>query len=142
MTSWEAPDYKIKSTIPEVEYPKYIDLSGNAFEIRLSRIGRKKAIEGMIIIPETCATLLQENKGRIQGALWIDSKKAIIPIGENIKITLIKPCDPMWKFEKATRLLCKRLPFEISGVISKVEPISEALVYKVKNILRGKNKSR
>jgi len=134
MTSWNAPDYDVKLDIDNDKYNELIELSGNTFSLQIFRRERKRAIGGMLIIPEFTKF---ENHSTEQWAwLWIDSKKAIVPLDEEVTLTLIGECNPMYQFDDELDPLRKKLPVSLKGRIYGIEKFTEQEKDKVSDFLQ------
>ena len=135
MTSWRTPDYQINLHISIEEQPYLLEVSGNAFSIQLIRSNKKRTINGMIIIPKI--ETFTNTFINIWACLWINSKRAIVPTEESVKIKLIEECDPMHQFGNKREQLKKLLPLKLNGVIKKAEktPIKNI---QIKHILSEK----
>ncbi|MEI6894444.1 MAG: hypothetical protein V5789_07390 [Colwellia sp.] len=135
MTTWKESDHQIKLDISIEKHKALIELSGNTFSIELSRPNRKTAIKGMLIIYQL------DKQAKYQAVvstnLWIDSKRAIIPLDEKVRITLINECDPMYQLANEKSALRKILPVEFSGIIQQREKAKTEALIKNKAKLRG-----
>ncbi|OUS30997.1 hypothetical protein A9Q98_03780 [Thalassotalea sp. 42_200_T64] len=115
MTSWRSPDYQIHITLSK---GRLTFRAGNVFEVELKRESRSRLLGGMIMI--TAQEITQECH-HIYADLWIDSKTAIVPLNEIVRIRLMDECDPMYQSSKVKDELRKILPIELSGVIYSIE---------------------
>ena len=115
MTSLSAPDYVVKVETRAEINKKLKGLSGT-FSITLISSNIKGAISGMVIIFPLDEKVKYHEKLRIN--LWIDSKKAIMPINEKVLITLNEACDHMHQFNSDQEALHNTLPVSFHGEIT------------------------
>ncbi|KGJ88697.1 hypothetical protein [Thalassotalea sp. ND16A] len=119
MTSWRSPDYQIHLTLSK---GRLTFLAGNVFEAELKRKNRSRLLGGMIMI---AAQEINQQYHHIYADLWIDSKTAIVPLNEIVRIRLMDECDPLYQCSNEKDELRKVLPIELSGVISSIEQQTE-----------------
>lgn len=115
MTSYSIPDYRIK--LETEEQLKLNQLAGNTFTVSLLRQNRANLVSGMITIP---ATHQNNNIEQAWACLWINSKKAIIPLNESVQVTLLEECNPMYQFSDEKTVLRQRLPVTFKAEITKL----------------------
>ena len=115
MTSFSIPDYHVK--LKTEEKHKLNQFAGNTFTVSLLRQNRANLICGMITIP---ATHQNNNAKQAWACLWIDSKKAIIPLNEPVLVTLLEECDPMYRFSDEKAVLRQYLPVTFKAEITKL----------------------
>jgi hypothetical protein len=116
MTTWSSPDHEIQLGVNVEKQRELIELSGNAFSVVIKRSNRNRIIKGMLIIAQL------ENNAKYQQSvsanLWINSKRAIIPLKEKMLITLINECDPMFVQGNEKETVRRLLPISFYGEVT------------------------